>query len=79
VWWKTPEDVVAREEDFLCRVMTLGTWDDARTIEDIYGRARLRAALAHAPPGVFDARSWHYWHHRLGAGSVGDLPIRRLA
>jgi len=26
VWWETPEYVVARGDDFLCRVMALGDW-----------------------------------------------------
>ena len=63
VWWKAPETVVASEGDFLCRVMALGTWDDVALVEQVYGRDRLRAALAHAAAGVFDPRSWHYWHY----------------
>jgi hypothetical protein len=78
VWWEPPSRVVARETDFLCRVMVLGTWEDANQVEDLYGPARLRIALAHAPAGVFDPRSWHYWHHRLGLGPASPLPARRI-
>ena len=41
--------------------------------EDFICRAM---ALGQASPGIFDARSWHYWHHRLGLGSAGPLPTR---
>jgi hypothetical protein len=78
VWWDTPEHVVARLDDFLCRVMTLGSFEDVNVIEARYGADRLRTAIARAPAGVFDVRSWHYWHHRLGLGQAGPLPERRL-
>lgn len=78
VWWDTPEHVVSRLDDFLCRVMTLGNLADVNYIESFYGTGRLQAALKAAPPGVLDARSWHYWHHRLGLGNAGPLPTRRL-
>lgn len=78
VWWHPPERVLAREDDFLCRVMALGNLDDANYIESTYGIDRLRQALKVAPPGVIDPRSWHYWHHRLGLGDAGPLPARTL-
>ena len=78
VWWDTPEHVVSRLDDFLCRVMALANFTDANFIESHYGTARLQAALKAAPAGVLDARSWHYWYHRLGLGDAGPLPVRQL-
>lgn len=78
VWWTPPEHAVARLDDFLCRVMTLGDLADANYIESTYGADRLRKALESAPAGVLDARSWHYWYHRLGLGPAGPLPARRF-
>ena len=78
VWWDTPDRVLAREDDFLCRVMTLGDLADVNYIEATYGADRLRHALRTASPGVIDPRSWHYWHHRLGLGAAGPLPSRQL-
>ena len=78
VWWETPEQVVVREDHFLCRVMALGDLSDVNYVEATYGQARLRIALGAAAPGVFDPRSWHYWHHRLGCCEVADLPVRRF-
>lgn len=68
---------MSRLDDFLARVMTLGTLADVNTIEAIYGIDRLRTALRSASPSIFDIRSWHYWHHRLGLGDAGPLPARR--
>jgi hypothetical protein len=78
VWWEAPERVLAREDDFLCRVMALGNLADVNYIESTYGAARLQRALKSATPGVLDPRSWHYWHHRLGLGAAGPLPSRQL-
>jgi len=76
VWWDTPERVLAREDDFLCRVMALADLADANYIAETYGADRLRRALKTASPGVIDVRSWHYWHHRLGLGPAGPMPSR---
>lgn len=78
VWWDAPDRVLAREADFLCRVMALGDLADVNYIQTTYGSDRMREALRTAPPGVLDHRSWHYWHHRLGLGAAGPLPSRHL-
>jgi hypothetical protein len=78
VWWEAPDRVLARADDFLCRVMALGDLADVNHVEATYGPARLRQALRSAPPGVLDPRSWHYWHHRLGLGAAGPMPSRQL-
>ncbi len=47
-------------------------------VHSIWGVDALRAVLADAPPGVFDRRSWSYWHARFGIAPVPPLPRRRL-
>ena len=37
----------------------------------------LRAVLRDPPVGIFNARSWSFWHLRLGFDAVPDLPRRR--
>ncbi|WP_165789566.1 hypothetical protein [Billgrantia endophytica] len=34
----------------------------------------LREVLAHAEAGQFNARSWAYWHYRLGLASPDQVP-----
>ena len=40
-------------------------------------------AIAQAQAGQFNARSWHFWHYRLGLADVADeiplLPVRTFA
>jgi hypothetical protein len=58
--------------------MVFGTWADVGFALDKYGKASFRKALQSAPPGLFDSRSWHYWHHRLKVLPVPQLPQRAI-
>lgn len=75
-WWKAPAEAVANTDDFLCRVMTFGLWSDVDYVAKLFGDDALRMALNHAPAGVFDPPSWHYWHYRLGFDQVPEMPRR---
>jgi len=78
-WWE-PEDVTLSDlDDFLCRVMALGLWEDMVYAEQTFGEEAFVHALAQCPPGVMDPASWHYWHHRLGKDTVPPLPQRSFA
>jgi uncharacterized protein (DUF2267 family) len=79
VWWEPPEITLSDQNDFLCRVMDHGSWEDMRHIEEVFGDKALREALDHCRPGVMDPASWHYWHYRLGIETVPELPRRTFA
>jgi hypothetical protein len=57
-------------------VMTYGTVEDLRALEGLAGQREFREALEHAPPGVFDARSWAYWNLKCGRVPAPPLPVR---
>ncbi len=76
VWWDPPQVTLSDQNDFLCRVMALGTWKDMQHVEKVFGEEALREALRRSRPGVFDPASWHYWHYRLEIGPVPELPKR---
>jgi hypothetical protein len=77
-WWEPVAATLENTALFLCRIMALGTWDDICIALDHYGRDAFREALQNAPPGLFDPRSWHYWHHRLKLLPVPPLPQRAI-
>jgi hypothetical protein len=77
-WWKTPPEALADRNRFLAQVMTLGTWDDIEEAKRFWPEALFREALRHPPAGVFDPRSWSYWHHVLDLLPVPPLPTRKL-
>ncbi len=78
IWWKDPDAALADPRRFLAQAMTYGSWDEMELVRSIYGVDALHAVLSDAPPGVFDRRSWSYWHVRFGIAPVPPLPRRRL-
>ena len=42
--------------------MTYGTPEDLAALHGMVGKDTFCEALDHAPPGVFDRRSWAYWN-----------------
>lgn len=82
IWWKTPGDAVTRPERVIAQVMNLGDYADVQELAWQVGDEVLRQVLVQAEAGQFNARSWAYWHYRLGLagfGQVPPLPVRRLA
>ncbi|MFL9922362.1 hypothetical protein PQR75_45405 [Paraburkholderia fungorum] len=82
IWWKTPDEAIAMPERVVAQVMNIGDYGDVQEMVADVGDNGLREVIAHAEIGQFDARSWAYWHYRLGLAKPGDvppLPTRRLA
>lgn len=81
VWWLPVAEAGARPGLAIAQTMELGDYEDQRRLEAALGRGRLTEALRGADAGRFSARSWTYWHYRLGLakpGRVPALPRRRL-
>jgi hypothetical protein len=78
VWWKPPEEALKVPERLVAQVMTLGTWDDIQLAKQHWGIEAFRRVLAAPPPGVFDRRSWNYWHVVFGISPTPPLPVRKF-
>jgi hypothetical protein len=78
VWWKEPAEALSDRVRFLAQVMTYGTSDDLAVVGRHFSESAFREVLAHPPAGVFDPRSWNYWHVRFGLSPVPELPKRVL-
>jgi hypothetical protein len=78
VWWEPPEVTLSDTDDFICRVMARGFWEDAQHVERVFGEEAFRKALRNCKAGAMDAGSWHYWHYRLGLEPVPPEPRRNL-
>ncbi len=74
IWWKSPEEAITLPRRIIVQVMNCGDYDDVQALTDAIGEAALREALFSAEPGEFNLRSWHYWHCRLTAIDVGQVP-----
>lgn len=78
VWFKPPVVTLADDVFFLNFLMVYGTAEDVMVARQCYDDDDFRRALRSALPGIFDARSWAYWHAHLDMGPAPPLPVRRL-
>ncbi len=79
VWFKEPAQALAEPILFLSHVMNYGTPRDLAALEGLVGKDEFREVLDHAPPGVFDRRSWAYWNLICGREPPPPLPERHFA
>ncbi len=75
-WWEPSESSRNNPKRLACQVMALGAWNDVVIARRVLGDTLFRDALREAPPGVFDPRSWNYWHLVFGNTPVPPLPVR---
>ncbi len=82
LWWKSPEEALAFPDRVVAQVMNIGDFADVAALAEQVGDDALRAVLVRGEAGQFSARSWAYWHYRLGLAKVDEvppLPVRRFA
>lgn len=78
VWFQSPAETLRNPVLFLNHAMIWGMLEDLRVVRAHFTDDDLRDALRNAHPGVFDARSWSYWHLMLDLGPAPPLPVRCL-
>lgn len=76
-WWGHPEEWLDDAVRFAARVMTFGGWNDTVLTLELLGDSLFRQVLDTPPPGVFDIKSWTYWHAHYQR-EVPALPHRQL-
>ena len=76
VWFQPPRATLRNPRHFLTYLMTYGTLDDVAAVLTAIGEAPFIAALDDPLPGVFDARSWRFWHLKLKGCDAPPLPKR---
>lgn len=79
VWWDSAENAIENRLRLVAQVMSLGNWEDVLAIRKNWGEEIFSEVLRNPPPGIFDERSWHYWHHRCGIEPVPPMPRRKYA
>ncbi|MCA3270064.1 MAG: hypothetical protein LW855_01690 [Alphaproteobacteria bacterium] len=78
VWFKPPAESLRQPLHFIAHVLTYGLHEDVVILRQHVDDASLRYALEKAPPGIFDPRSWAYWHLMTGLYPPPPLPTRHL-
>jgi len=74
IWWKTVDQAMENPEQIVAQVMNMGEWDDVCRLVDYVADEGLCRVIKQAEIGMFNERSWHYWHSRLGLIKVGYVP-----
>jgi len=76
VWFREPAEALADPVHFLAHVMTYGTIEDFIGLRGVVDEEVFCEVLDHAPPGIFDPRSWAYWNLKCGRQPTPPLPTR---
>jgi hypothetical protein len=80
IWFEEPGQALADPVRFLSYAMRYGTAADIVALGSAgIGLDDYREALERAPAGIFDRRSWTYWHLKCGYPAVPPLPERSFA
>jgi len=77
-WWQGPADALADPVRFLAQVMVYGTVEDLAVARRHFPPEAFRRVLDEPPAGVFDPRSWAYWHVVFGLEPPAELPRRKI-
>jgi hypothetical protein len=76
IWFEPPESALSNPIRFLAYLMTNGTADEVTVVMRYLDYDDFREALEHAPPEIFDERSWNYWHLMTGRHPPPSMPVR---
>ncbi len=76
-WWGKPEEWLDDALRFTAQVMTFGDWNDTVLAWKLLGDPLFLQVLQTPPPGVFDIKSWTYWHCRYNL-KAPPLPVRTV-
>lgn len=76
VWFQPPEATLDDPVLFLSHLMTYTGLEDEILLDKKLSKADIAWVLEHAPAGVFDEPSWHYWHVRIGHYDIPPMPRR---
>jgi hypothetical protein len=78
IWFEKPGDALRDRMRLAAYALTYGTHADVKLLRRYMPIRQLHQLLKRPPPGIFDARSWAYWHLKLTGKPAPALPRRRL-
>jgi hypothetical protein len=62
VWWQPADETLASPDTLLRQILKIGTAEDYVAGCAYWGEDGFKRALASAPAGSLDERSWAFWH-----------------
>ncbi len=79
IWFEPPDVALGDVPRFMAYAFRYATYEDIKVLRGVMSDDDLLLALANAPPGIIDARSWCYWHVVLGVFPAPAMPRWGLA
>ncbi len=76
IWFEEPEKALADPVRFMAYLMTYGTPAHLAIVRRYVDDDGFTEALAKAPPGIIDKRSWTYWNAMMGHYPPPPMPVR---
>lgn len=74
-WWDDSNAWLSIPHRFVAQVMIYADLNDTGLTLQLLGDEMFREVLRKPPPGVFDLKSWTFWHVHYGL-PVPPLPTR---
>ena len=78
VWCEPAAEALTDPIRFMAYAFARATHEDMKLLHTYLDDDDFKEALASAPPGIIDPRSWSYWHVRLGCYPAPPMPVRRF-
>lgn len=81
IWWMSETEALRFPSRIAAQAMRLNMREDIALLRQVLTDDELRAVIAEAETGQFDARSWRHWHEELGLlcdGEAPPMPVRKL-
>lgn len=75
-WWKEPAEALSDPHRFVAQAMVFATPEELAVVRRRFPKAVFVESLRRAPAGLFDPRSWAYWHLMLDLGAPPEPPKR---
>ncbi|MEZ6127787.1 MAG: hypothetical protein R3C59_03835 [Planctomycetaceae bacterium] len=76
IWFEDPEQALNDPVRFMAYAMRYPAYHDMQVIRSYVSDDEFREVLQNAPPGIIDARSWAFWHVKMGQFPVPEMPQR---
>jgi hypothetical protein len=73
-WWNNTAS--PSPERAAAQVMVMGDWNDVAEARQLYGSDIFARVLHNPPRGLFDLKSWVFWHKKTGLIPVPPLPTQ---
>jgi len=76
-WWRDAQNI--SPERCAAQVMVMGGWGDVMEARRRFGEEIFAKVLRNPPRGLFNARSWSFWHKKTGIIPIPPLPKQPAA